>query len=69
MATRTRAQLIADADAFFPDNTTGQIDASNTRDRVKDIAESTYMKEDIIISDQDPPLTGVDGQIWMKYTP
>lgn len=47
MTVRTRSQLKDDADTFLPDNTSGEISPQDVRDRVKDLADSALLWEDI----------------------
>lgn len=47
MAARTRAQLNSDADTYLPDNTTGDISPADIRQRVKDLADSAKLSEDL----------------------
>lgn len=46
MTIRTRAELNSDADTLLPDNTNGEIDPSDVRGRVKDLADSAYLSGD-----------------------
>lgn len=47
MTVRTRAQLKGDADTYLPDNAGGLISPEDVRERVKDIADSALLQEDI----------------------
>ena len=47
MAVKTRAELKSDADTFLPDNTSGDISPADLRDRVKDLADSAKLAEDL----------------------
>lgn len=47
MTTRTRAQLNADADTNLADNTAGDISAADVRQRIKDLADSARLAEDV----------------------
>lgn len=47
MTVRTRAQLNSDADSNLPDNTTGQISPAKIRARIKDLADSAKLAEDL----------------------
>lgn len=47
MTQRTRDQLIADADSSIPDNVAGLVSPADVRGRVKDLAQSTLMPEDM----------------------
>lgn len=47
MAVRTRAQLNEDADETLPDNTTGAISPEDVRGRIKDLADSARLAEDL----------------------
>lgn len=47
MATRTRAQLNSDADTYLPDQSTGDISPADVRQRVKDLADSAKLAEDL----------------------
>ncbi|RWX68933.1 hypothetical protein EN780_07875 [Mesorhizobium sp. M4B.F.Ca.ET.089.01.1.1] len=47
MATRTRAQLNSDADTYLPDQSTGDISPADVRNRVKDLADSAKLAEDL----------------------
>lgn len=47
MAVRTRAQLNADADSALPDNTSGDISPADVRGRIKDLADSARLAEDL----------------------
>lgn len=47
MAARTRAQLNSDADTYLPDNTSGDISPADIRQRVKDLADSAKLSEDL----------------------
>lgn len=52
MTVRTRAQLNSDADTALADNTTGDISPSDIRTRVKDLADSSVLPEDIGVTAQ-----------------
>lgn len=47
MAVRTRAQLKADADSTLPDNVVGLIKPEHVRSRIKDLADSALLSEDV----------------------
>ncbi|TIU88812.1 MAG: hypothetical protein E5W06_00135 [Mesorhizobium sp.] len=47
MTARTRAQLNSDADTYLPDNTSGDISPADIRQRVKDLADSAKLSEDL----------------------
>jgi len=52
MTVRTRAQLNSDAGTYLADNTTGDITPEDVRQRVKDLADSALLPEDIGVSVQ-----------------
>lgn len=47
MTVRTRAQINSDADTLLPDNTSAEISPADLRGRVKDLADSALMAEDV----------------------
>jgi hypothetical protein len=47
MSVRTRAQLNSDADSAIPDNTVGEVSPADVRQRIKDLADSSKLAEDI----------------------
>lgn len=47
MAVKTRAQLKADADGSLPDNVVGLVKPESVRSRVKDLADSALLPEDV----------------------
>lgn len=47
MTVRTRAELNSDADTHIEDNTTGNVTPADVRGRVKDLADSALLPEDI----------------------
>lgn len=47
MAVRTRAQLKSDADSALPDNSVGSISPADVRERIKDLADSAKLAEDL----------------------
>ncbi len=67
MTVRTRAELNGDADFNLPDNAGGLISPEDVRDRIKDLADSALLPEDIGTSVQsyDPDLAATDAaQTW-----
>ena len=47
MTVRTRAQLNADANSALPDNVAGEISPADVRQRIKDLADSARLAEDL----------------------
>lgn len=47
MSVRTRAQLNSDADSAIPDNTVGEVSPADVRQRIKDLADSARLAEDL----------------------
>mgnify|MGYP001611772854 CR=1 FL=1 len=47
MTVRTRAGLNSDADSALADNITRDITAEDVRERVKDLADSAFLAEDV----------------------
>lgn len=50
MTTRTRAQLNSDADTVLADNTAGDISPEDVRNRIKDLADSALLAEDLAVT-------------------
>jgi hypothetical protein len=47
MTVKTRAQLIADAESALPNNVAGEISPADVRQRIKDLADSARLTEDV----------------------
>lgn len=47
MTVRTRAELLADADTYINDNTTGDVTPAKVRQRIKDLADSALFTSDL----------------------